>query len=255
MAVTTEDKVICTFVLPNHTSVFSAEIIAIHEAIKNCNSSGEYAIFTDSLSALRAISNLHNNNYYASSIRNSLIKFFPKFIIIWIPGHVSIKGNEFADCTAKQAQNSPIFGKSNKNFNDVRKHIKRQIVDNNYSLWNLTNLWYKTINPNQNNIYDWIPSSNEFSRRDLTKIIRLRLGHTKITHDYIMNKTDPPICSCNNKSPLNITHIFTDCPLFENDRIKFFGNFNPLSLLSSPNKLSIKQIILFLKNTKLYDKL
>ena len=90
------DKVICTFVLPNHTSVFSAEIIAIYETIKNCNASRECAIFTDSLSALQAISDLHYNNYYASSIINSLIKYFPKYIIIWIPGHVSMKGNEFA---------------------------------------------------------------------------------------------------------------------------------------------------------------
>ena len=45
------------------------------------------------------------------------------------PGHASIKCNEFADYIAKQAQNSQIFGKSNKNFNDFRKHIKSQIIE------------------------------------------------------------------------------------------------------------------------------
>ena len=71
-----------------------------------------------------------------------------------IPGNASIKGNEFLDFIAKQAQSFKILGKSSKNSNDIRKHHKRQIIDNNYSLWNLTNHWYKTINPNKNNIYD-----------------------------------------------------------------------------------------------------
>lgn len=65
--------------------------------------------------------------------------------------------------------------------------LKKRTIENNIHQWDLTNPWYKRIS--KKNIYIWSPDNNEFSRLDLIKIIKLRLGHTKITHDFIMDKS------------------------------------------------------------------
>lgn len=69
------DKTIVVGQLPAYSSNFSAEIIAIYEAIKFASQSrGKFAIATDSLSSLEAIKNPNSNNIYADTIRNFLIK-------------------------------------------------------------------------------------------------------------------------------------------------------------------------------------
>ena len=48
-------------------------------------------------------------------------------------------------------------------------------------------------------------------------LARLRIGHTRLTHEYILDRGPPSSClQCN--VPLSIEHIIIDCPLFLQQR-------------------------------------
>ena len=49
------------------------------------------------------------------------------------------------------------------------------------------------------------------SRREAVIINKLRLGHCRLTHSYLMSGDDQPVCeSC--RLPLTVKHILVDCP-------------------------------------------
>jgi hypothetical protein len=60
-------------------------------------------------------------------------------------------------------------------------------------------------------------------RDDEVIISRLRIGHSKLTHSYLLNKEFQPGCiSCN--CPLSIYHILLECCDYTPIRIRLFGN-------------------------------
>jgi len=57
------------------------------------------------------------------------------------------------------------------------------------------------------------------SRREVVIINRLRLGHCRLTHSYLMPGDDQPVCeSC--RLPLTVKHILV--PNLQDTRLKFF---------------------------------
>lgn len=253
-SITNLNKIIKISNLPHFTSIFSAEIIAIFEAIKLIkNSRDKHVICSDSLSALDAIANVVNNDYYISQIRNILIDKYPNIILVWIPGHVHISGNEFADHAAKHAQLAPLISTENFNFTDINKFIKKKFHIKFQSLWNTSNSWYRQINLNKSNFKLYAMENHDnINRLDTIKFIRLRLGHSKLTHGHLMTNSLPSICPCNQQINVNLSHILQDCPLTARLKNSIFKNINPLSILSSPSNKSIALIIKFLKFSNLY---
>ncbi|KAL4113512.1 hypothetical protein QTP88_017124 [Uroleucon formosanum] len=65
------------------------------------------------------------------------------------------------------------------------------------------------------------PKLNYSNRKEEVIMNRLRIGHTRVTHGYLMEKTDPSIChSCN--SLTTVKHIIIDCQI-STEIIKFEG--------------------------------
>jgi len=97
--------------LPSDTTVFSAEVWAIYQALILIDSSSSLsaAIFSDSRSVLDALSSLSlksGSNYLIPLIRDKFHSMTTSSISIrlaWIPSHRDIPGNESADSLAKQA--------------------------------------------------------------------------------------------------------------------------------------------------------
>lgn len=253
-AVATKDSLIKYGILPPFTTVFSAEIIAIYEAISILKKNrGRYIICSDSLSSLNAIKNISNQSFYANEIRNLLIRLFPKFLLIWIPSHVNINGNEFADFAAKKALKYPLIYTLNNNSCDIKKHIK---IHYNLLLANTitnTSMWYQNINPLKINITQYLTRKNhQLSRMEEIKFIRLRLGHTKLTHAYYINpniSTSCPLCS---SQPFNLDHILTSCPSTTQAKLTFFTQNSPMLAISQPTPDNIKSISNFLKHLNLF---
>ena len=91
------------------------------------------------------------------------------------------------------------------------------------------------------------------TRREETIIHRLRIGHTRLTHSYLMEQRGrfktPPICKfCKDPDTImSVEHILIDCPELYYDRIEYylapslkylFENI-PLSKLHIPRNLNV----------------
>ena len=52
---------------------------------------------------------------------------------------------------------------------------------------------------------------------------RLRIGHTRLTHGFLMEKGPQPFCNdC--LVPLTVRHLIVECPSFIDERIQYFSN-------------------------------
>lgn len=108
-SITTTNNLLKIGLLPNYFSIFSAEIIAILEAAYIAsNFNTPTAICTDSLCSINCIKNPKSKNIYAETIKKVLKKQKHPTIIIWVPSHCGIKGNELADKAAKRAHHSGL---------------------------------------------------------------------------------------------------------------------------------------------------
>ncbi|CAI6369925.1 unnamed protein product [Macrosiphum euphorbiae] len=54
----------------------------------------------------------------------------------------------------------------------------------------------------------------DLNRRQNIAITRIRIGHTFLTHSFLISKDQPPICNtCQTR--ITIRHIFEECPIHE----------------------------------------
>jgi len=85
--------------LPAITNIFTAENFAILEAIKLANSlpTNNFLILSDSLSVLTALKNPWPKNEITQTTQSELINTQKNIDFMWVPSHVTIKGNEMAD--------------------------------------------------------------------------------------------------------------------------------------------------------------
>jgi hypothetical protein len=127
-----------------------------------------------------------------------------KIEIMWIPSHVGLSGNEKADALAKKGSCERKNCKTQMDRDDIKNLIKRKIKENQIKL-------IERNNP-QNRIYKLKKKSEDWkelklmNRKDATIITRLRIGHTKLTHKHIFEKTEKPKCSCN--EIVTVDHLF-----------------------------------------------
>jgi len=79
----------------------------------------------------------------------------------------------------------------------------------------------------------------------------MHIGHTRLTHGYLMAKEKAPICiACSVR--LTVKHILTECHKYEQDRHRIEIDPTLDSALGLETKDNIKMID-FLKSTNLYN--
>ena len=81
------------------------------------------------------------------------------------------------------------------------------------------------------------------SRRETVIINRLRLGHCRLTHSYLISGDDQPVCeSC--RLPLTVKHILLDCPNLQDTRLNFFTVSSLKDLFEHVDNCSLTSSIL-----------
>lgn len=224
-----------------------------------CNPSSPYicckhskprcVICSDSLSSIQAINQLYSSNPLIQQIQQLINQFnqtFGNIVIIYVPSHVGIPGNEIADIAARQAAADEELPFSHiYTHSDLSNHLKKRVKLQWEQHWNRSQSKLKHIKPTANNVL-FLP----LTRRDQVKISRLRLGHTNITHSHLFSREEQITCDTCNKD-LTSTHLLVECLKYQEAR----RHFHVAAEIGEALGNDIEQLnntLKFLKETKLY---
>ena len=255
------EKVGCAFLYGNHfsslripdgSSVFTAEAKAIDLAldfIDSCFLHDKFLIFSDSLSVLKALNHTSSKNSQIQKLleKHHKIANTKEILFCWLPSHVGIIGNEIADREAKGSLhlNMSTFEIP---FNNFKPLINKYILSEWQKSWD-------TATFNKLHAIKPVVGNNSSAilnvRREDVVITRLRIGHTRFTHSYILNREEQPFCiACNQH--ITVKHILIDCIDFLQDRNKYFQVRDLRQLFQD---VPVDNILSFLKDTNLFNKI
>lgn len=125
----------------------------------------------------------------------------------WVPSNCGIPANERADQAAKEALN-----KTESAISIAATDFKSKI--NNYinTIWQ--QYWDQQINNKLHEIKPTLghPRYSLQYRKDQVVLNRVRIGHSRLTHSFLMEKLPLPVCIyCNTGDHLTIKHVSLDC--------------------------------------------
>jgi len=207
--------------MPTEASIFSAEIEAINLAVNLIreNNDGKFLVASDSISVLQSLKSSQCINPTLRKVKHNVheMEQTGKTIeFMWVPGHVGITGNERADQAAKVASHRPEQHVSIC-YTDFHPIIFTACVDK----------WKPRWEDKHQKIFEikstpgaW-RNSCRLSRRDEVVMNRLRSGHCRATHGYLMdNSVQPaaPICEVCEDATLTVKHVLIDCPALRAQR-------------------------------------
>ena len=209
--------------LHEHTSIFTAEAVALKLAVQHIQREAirKSVIYSDSLSCLQALQNKNMENPIIREIihiLSYLLEVGSQIEFCWIPGHVGIKGNEKADTIAKRHILHNIYEVKTP-YSDFKPQISQYVN----SLFQAK--WDACVGNKLHEINEtFLPSSKIYSdiRKEDIIITRLRIGHSRLTHKHYLANEDPPECiPCN--TPLTIKHVLLECVDTADIRRQFFN--------------------------------
>lgn len=231
-------------------SNYTIELTAIDLALNiiKYSRSNKFVICTDSKSSLEVLQNKKNmRNPLIIKLSDRINLCNIKTIICWILSRVGICGNKKVD----KATNRSLYSiKTNTKipYTDLKPIINRFITNKWQTLWdNGTNNKLKKIQP----MIKTYQSYRKVRKEEVT-LARLQIGHTYITHSYLLEGEAPPFgVGCH--APFTLEHILMKCIDFNEicskhyqvDNLKdfFFEQVNPNNIFG------------FLKEVWLYQKI
>lgn len=217
--------------LPDQCSVFSAEAAAILLVVKTTPTIPKL-ILTDSQSCVNALRSSKPTHPWIQAIQQHITK---RTIIMWIPAHVGIPGNERADNLAKRGQTSRTLHNAIP-CQDLKLWFKNLI----HSTWELewTNVRDLFLRKIKRDTTVWTDREN---RTEQKKLSRLRVGHTRITHNFKSGTNFHRTCpTCDVKA--TVEHFLVNCPIFDMMRTKHNLPNNILNILANDKNMEEKLI-------------
>ena len=243
----------------NDASIFTAETLAIRKSLeyikRSLYSNRKFVIFCDSKSVLESISGQESKNPQILKLLDTLEQLKKTNLIefCWIPSHVGIYGNNVADYCAKVACNDIHASDIKIPYTDfipkVKTYIKHLWKDRYRSSHNSRRIKLFEINPEIKPFYTF-----GLSRKDEVVLHRVRIGHTRFTHSYVMEGGDinhPPLCYYCHNYNLTVKHLLIQCTHFNTLRSRYLRGTRDMKDLFE--RFPHKQIIKFLKESHLYE--
>lgn len=210
--------------LNESASIFTAELYAILIVLKEIliRNDKNFVIYSDSLSALQAL-NFNSTHPLVLEIlewifllnrKNKMIKF------CWVPAHVGVTGNERVDEIAKNAITTSAQRDIALPFRDFFPNIRKVIRNKWQEIWGNLNTNKKMLEIT-NSVVPW--RYNAMPRRWETALCRLRIGHTRLTHGFLMADHYEPYCDdC--LVPLTVRHLLVECPSLGDLRVRYLSD-------------------------------
>ncbi|XP_076046489.1 uncharacterized protein LOC143028383 [Oratosquilla oratoria] len=154
----------------------------------------------------------------------------------WVPSHVGIHGKKLADKEAKEAARCNNMPNTKIPHSDMKRIMKSHILKKWQEQWYspvlANNKKYKNI---RNSINPWV---SDFNLNRKKQVIRLRIGHSRLTHKFILDSGGAPECAhCG--TLMSVEHILVHCPKFLDIKTKY--NLHSKSLKEILESIGIKE--------------
>ncbi|GFR85210.1 ribonuclease HI [Elysia marginata] len=142
-----------------------------------------------------------------------------KVVLVWIPSHVGIPGNENVDGLAKLARNQEMPGHKQVIWSDLKLKVNTHLEQLLQTDWDTeVNNMFHEIRPN---LEERINYDERLNRKQETVVSIYRNGHSLITHEYLLKGEEQPYCTAC-ESPLTVKHILVECADFLPSRQKYY---------------------------------
>jgi len=221
--------------LPDHTTIFIRKVIAlVIAADEGLHRDKPNVIFTDSESVLQALESRTTRNPNIQQLCN--IPNSPQITFSWIPVHTGIQGNEKTDQLANAGRSNTACGH---NTPPCRDFIRLSISSGRSFLRTI-----KTTTP---------PWKDHPSHQDQRILSRPWVGHTRLTHTFLLQKSSPPLCSfCG--VDITVRHILTECHGYSAERITCQLDHS-IDTILSPDIDCQPKLLKFIRITNFYKQL
>ena len=241
------------FRLPNNSSIFSAELKAIDLTLNHIEQDAywRYIIYTDSLSVMQALEGEKTDNPLIVSLLEKLSRLCERADVVfcWLPSHIGIRGNEEADKAAKDALLLEVLP-FKVPFSDFKPLINSFIHDVWQRSWNDPSNQENKLFAVKPNISEWLPGFR-LNRREEIILARLRIGHTHMTHSYLLKGEELPECiPCN--TTLSVKHLLVECTDLAPYRDKYFHAHSLKTLFDT---VKLESLFDFLKEVNLFKRI
>lgn len=242
--------------LIEQASIYTAELYAIKTALEHIllTRVKRAIIYSDSLSALSAVSShIRTKNALVAHVRRLMLYTQEKALwvkLVWVPSHVGIDGNELADKAAAESLNQGSQVEQIP-YQDLRPHLKKLIYQQWQTEWKqMTSNKLHLVQPHLRRY----PRYRHECRRSEVVYCRLRIGHTFLTHNFLLKQADPPGCACCGE-PLTVLHVLLACRAYEQERYRYFAYFynnkiplHPILLLGEKPLVEFQLVLQFLNS-------
>ena len=236
------------------SSIFTAELEGIQQALRAIDVSTlkKFVIFCDPKSVLESIDNYNTDNPLVVQVLDH-IQSIPSHKIVkfcWIPSHVGIPGNELADAAANEARAGEEDITRRIPSSDLNPLVKNFIRDK----------WQRRYDDHHSytrplKLKEIMPTISPFyvlghERREEVVIHRLRIGHTRLTHGFLMENRPDPICNFCHNDILTVRHLLLECNRLNNIRSNFYDADDLEDLF---DRYPFKPILDFLREIRVFD--
>jgi kelch-like protein 2/3 len=239
------------FCLNSKASIFTAELYAIMKALdfSLVQNLKRILVCTDSLSVLQSLEHMYSKHPLVQEVlckAQVISSQDGEIVFAWIPSHVGIHGNELADQAARAASLQDEIDIQRVPFQDMMIYYRGVTRTEWQRRWDAVGV--NKLHPIKATVVPWM-SSCRANRREEVTLCRLRIGHSRLTHGYLLRHLDPPRCSeCNDT--LSIRHIVLECPGYDDLRQRYKLP-NEMALLLGDNNDVISRLLLFVQETGL----
>ena len=168
----------------NATAEAKAVDLAL-DFISTCDANNKFIIFSDSLSVLKAMNHTSSKKTQIHKLLEKCHELltYKEIVLCWISSHIGIQGNEMVDKQAKTSLSlEPTSFKIS--FFLILSHLSINISWRNGKLHGITALEINFLTSNQ--LLVNINQLFETLEKEEVVLARLRLGHTRVTHSYLL---------------------------------------------------------------------